>query len=41
MCIKKISYSTETYLRYNVQRGKTGQTIYVINTSRIVPIPKN
>ena len=25
MCILKISYSTETYLRYNVQRIKMGQ----------------
>ena len=41
ICIKKLSYSPETYLRYNVQRGKTGQKIHVSSKSRIGPIPTN
>ena len=40
MCIKKLSYSTYTYIRYNVQRGKKGQKIHVSSTLRIGPIPK-
>ena len=39
MCIKNLSYSTETYLRYNVQREKTGRKIHVSYISQIVPIP--
>ena len=39
MCIKKSSYITETYLRYNVQRKKTGRYIHVSSTSQIGTIP--
>ena len=41
MCIKILCCSTETYIWYNVQRGKTGRNIYVSSKSRIGPIPKN
>ena len=37
--IKDLCYSTETYLQYKVQRGKTGWKIHVRSTSRTVPIP--
>ena len=40
ICIKKLSHITETYLRYNLQRGKTGRKIHVSSTSEIGPIPK-
>ena len=39
-CVFKNILYTETYLRYNIQRGKTGQKIHVISTSQIGPIPK-
>ena len=38
--VLKISYSTETYLRYNVQKEKTGQNIHVSSTSKQFPILK-
>ena len=41
MCIKNLSYSTETYLQYNVQGGGTGQEIHMSSISRIIPIPKS
>ena len=38
MCIKNLSYITETYLRYNVQMGNTGRKIHVSSISQIGPI---
>ena len=40
MCIKNLSYSTDTNFRYNVQRKKTGHNIHVSSTSRTGPITK-
>ena len=39
MCIKNLSYSTDTYLRYNYQREKTGRNIHLRYILRIGPIP--
>ena len=39
ICIKQLSYSTETYLRYNAESKKVVRKIHVISTSWIGPIP--
>ena len=39
MIIKLLSYSTETYILYYVQRVNSGINIYVSCTSQIGPIP--
>ena len=39
MRIKKLCYSTYTYLRYYAQRGNPGWNIHVSSISRIGPIP--
>ena len=38
MCIKDLSYITETYLQSNV-KIKTGQKIHMSSISQIGPIP--
>ena len=38
-CVLNTYHSTETYLRYNVQRKKINQNIHVRSTSKIVLIP--
>ena len=38
VCIKKLSYSNETNLQYNLQREETGWKIHVRSISQIGPI---
>ena len=41
MCIKNLSYITDAYLLFRVQRKETGWKIQMSYISRIGPIPKN